>query len=321
MRQPERCAAAAALALRAVLLLACAASLDARAKKGGAKKARRQPTGAEGGGAQLPGLGGAAPAAAAGDYAAIGARASSFSAEGRHDEAVHGMRSAVALRPEVPNGHYNLGVVCTAAGRHAEALPSLRRAQQLASARRQPGDPVVFLAAVGVASAQYELGEHAEALEAFATARQLATSESGRLQVEEGHAAALLKLERYEEAVDAYTTAARMARDPRSQQPGTGGPAAAALRNAQEAISALELAEAKANAAGAAGGNLQSDLDPPAALKALEESLGGPGESSRSARAAPAGLSDVLNSWWASDAKVVGAHCVDCVHCLLDFDG
>lgn len=273
-------------------LLACAAGgADARAKKGGAKKVRRQSPG--GGG--LPGLGGAAQAAGAGDYVAIGNQATAMSAEGRHDEAIAGMRRAIALRPEVPNGHYNLGVLCTAAGRHAEALPSLRSAHELAVSRRKPDDPLVVTTAVGVATAQHELGAYAEAIESFQAARKLVTNAVDRLQVEEGAAGTLFHLRRYEEAAASYTAAVEIARDPRSQV----STAEAVLRDAQQAIASIDLAETNALVDG--------DYDAPVALRALEEALGGPARNSRRASPASSQLLDVLNSWWASDAKVIGA--------------
>ena len=275
-------------------LLACAAGgADARAKKGSAKKARLQSAAGAGGG--LPGLGGPPQAAGAGDYAAIGNQATAMSAEGRHDEAIAGMRRAIALRPEVPNGHYNLGVLCTAAGRHAEALPSLRRAHELAVSRRKPDDPLVFITAVGVATAQHELGAYAEAIESFQAARKLATNVDGRLQVEEGAAGTLFHLRRYEEAAASYTAAAKIARDPRSQE----STAEAVLRDAQQAIASIDLAETNALVDG--------NYDAPVALRALEEALGGPARTSRRPSPASSQLLDVLNSWWASDAKVIGA--------------
>lgn len=244
----------------------------------------------------LPGLGAPSQAPLAGvvgDYAAIGAQATAMSAEGRHDEAIAGMRRAIALRPEVPNGHYNLGVLCAAAGRHAEALPSLQSAHKLAVARRKPDDPLVFLAAVGVATAQHEAGDYAEAIESFEAARRLATNAMDYLQVEEGTAGTLYHLRRYEEAAVSYTAATKLARDPRSKSTPKS-----VLKNAQQAIGSIELAETHAL--------LDGEYDALVALRAVEESFGGPArEADR--RVSPASqLLDVLSSWWASDAKILG---------------
>ena len=87
----------------------------------------------------------------------------------------------------------------------------------------------------------------------------------------------------------------KIARDPRSQQP----TAKTVLKDAQQAISSIDLAETNALVDG--------EFDAAAALRALENGLGGPVRSAdRQLSPASSKLLKVLTAWWATDEKILG---------------
>ena len=81
---------------------------------------------------------------------------------GKHDRALEGFREVVAMRPNLPEGHYNEGVALANLGRWSEALAAFRKATAL-----KPGLVQAHLGA-GVALAR--LGRTDEASAEFRSA-------------------------------------------------------------------------------------------------------------------------------------------------------
>ncbi len=74
---------------------------------------------------------------------------------GKHDRALEGYREVVAIRPDLPEGHYNEGVALANLGRWDEALAAFRRASAL-----KPG---LVQAHLGAGVALAKLGRASEA--------------------------------------------------------------------------------------------------------------------------------------------------------------
>jgi tetratricopeptide (TPR) repeat protein len=79
--------------------------------------------------------------------------------EGRFEEAEAAYRERLAVRPDDPAAHYNLGVALYRQGRFAEAVEEMQRAREIS-----PGFPGLL---VSLGAALHDLGRREEALGAF----------------------------------------------------------------------------------------------------------------------------------------------------------
>lgn len=90
---------------------------------------------------------------------------------GKLDDAIDRFRNALTLAPEFALAHYNLGNAYAAAERHADAVDAFRR-----SLRLQPGDASTYN---NLGNALHALGRHDEAIEAFSHALALRPDHAG----------------------------------------------------------------------------------------------------------------------------------------------
>ncbi len=123
---------------------------------------------------------------------------------GRFEAALDMMRRSVALRPDAPHFHGNLGNACRAAGLWAEAI-----AAYLEALRR---NPAAASARVNLGNTLWELGKPDEALAHFEQALSLAPRCA---EAHLGAGLALLSVGRLDEALAAFDAAIRLAPDPR----------------------------------------------------------------------------------------------------------